>query len=60
MKITRIYQAGTYKEGDLIELSPEAGHHVAVVLRMQIGENISLFRGDNCELKSHSRSMLPT
>jgi 16S rRNA (uracil1498-N3)-methyltransferase len=45
----RIYQAGTYQTGQSLELSPEAGQHVRVVLRMQPGDKITLFCGDNRE-----------
>lgn len=49
MNTTRIYQPGKYQSGEFLELSPEAGHHVAVVLRMQPGEHLTLFCGDNRE-----------
>lgn len=45
----RIYQPGNYQSGQTLELSPEAGQHVAVVLRMQPGEQLTLFCGDNRE-----------
>jgi hypothetical protein len=45
----RIYQPGDYQCGQLLELTPEAGQHVAVVLRMQPGERITLFCGTNRE-----------
>lgn len=45
----RIYQAGDYQPDQLLELSPEAGQHIGLVLRMQPGEPITLFRGDNRE-----------
>lgn len=43
----RIYQQGDYAPGDIIELSEEAGLHVGVVLRMQVGECLSVFNGCN-------------
>ena len=49
MREVRIYQQGTYKPGESFELSAEAGQHVGVVLRMQVGEQITLFAGDNRE-----------
>ncbi|MFV0820097.1 16S rRNA (uracil(1498)-N(3))-methyltransferase [Legionella micdadei] len=49
MREIRIYQAGPYHSGQTIELSPEAGQHVGVVLRMQPGDKITLFYGDNRE-----------
>lgn len=49
MREIRIYQPGDYHSGQLLELSPEAGQHVAVVLRMQPGESLTLFCGDNRE-----------
>lgn len=51
MREIRIYQPGNYESGQLLELSPEAGQHVAVVLRMQPGENLTLFCGDNREFE---------
>ena len=48
----RIYQPGDYQSGQLVELSPEAGQHVAVVLRMQPGEPLTLFCGDNREFSA--------
>lgn len=49
MREIRIYQKGEYQSGQLLELSPEAGQHVAVVLRMQSGEPLTLFNGDDRE-----------
>lgn len=49
MREVRIYQAGIYSPGQSLELSEEAGQHVGVVLRMQPGDQITLFRGDNRE-----------
>lgn len=49
MRTVRIYQPGNYQTGQLLELSPEASQHVGVVLRMQIGEPLTLFCGDNRE-----------
>jgi 16S rRNA (uracil1498-N3)-methyltransferase len=48
----RIYQAGKYKVGQLIELSAEAGRHVSVVLRMQPGHHLTLFSGNNQEFSA--------
>lgn len=49
MRDIRIYQPGVYGPGDTIELSEEAGQHVGVVLRMQAGDPLTLFSGDNRE-----------
>jgi len=49
VKTIRIYQAGDYQPGSAIKLSEEAGQHVGVVLRMQPGEKLTLFPGDNRE-----------
>lgn len=49
MRTIRIYQPGAYQSGQLLELSPEASQHVGVVLRMQVGEALVLFCGDNHE-----------
>ncbi|MBL7481651.1 16S rRNA (uracil(1498)-N(3))-methyltransferase [Legionella bononiensis] len=52
MREIRIYQPGDYQIGQLVELSPEAGQHVAVVLRMQAGDPLTLFCGDNREFSA--------
>lgn len=49
MRRVRIYQPGEYATGQRIELSPEASHHVLVVLRMKLGDPLILFPGDNQE-----------
>lgn len=49
LKAIRIYQAGTRQHGDCFDLSSEASHHVAVVLRMQQGDSLTVFNGDNTE-----------
>ncbi|STY27895.1 16S rRNA methyltransferase [Legionella wadsworthii] len=52
MRAVRIYQAGDYHTGQLLELSPEASQHVGVVLRMKVGERLTLFCGDNREFEA--------
>lgn len=52
MRTVRIYQPGNYDTGQLLELSPEASQHVGVVLRMQVGEQLILFCGDNREFEA--------
>lgn len=52
MKTTRIFQPGSYEVGQTVELSQEAGQHVGVVLRMQPGDTITLFSGDNHECQA--------
>ena len=47
MRTVRIYQPGPYAPGELLELSPSASQHVGVVLRMQPGQLLTLFCGDN-------------
>ncbi|MCP0912775.1 MULTISPECIES: 16S rRNA (uracil(1498)-N(3))-methyltransferase [Legionella] len=49
MRTVRIYQPGQYQCGQVVELSPEAAQHVAVVLRMRAGEKLTLFSGNNIE-----------
>lgn len=49
MRTIRIYQAGNYGVPDIIDLSESAGQHVGTVLRMQAGEKLVLFSGDNRE-----------
>lgn len=52
MREVRIYQVGDYISGQVLELSPEAGQHVAVVLRMRVGDALTLFNGHNFEFQS--------
>lgn len=52
MKTVRIYQPGTYHTGQLLDLSTGASQHVGVVLRMQVGEQLTLFCGDNHEFEA--------
>lgn len=52
MRIIRIYQPGLYDVGHTVELSPAASQHVGVVLRMQAGEELTLFCGDNREFSA--------
>ncbi|KTD66337.1 16S rRNA (uracil(1498)-N(3))-methyltransferase [Legionella spiritensis] len=49
MRDVRIYQPGDFQVGESVALSEEAGRHVGVVLRMQPGEKLILFPGDNRE-----------
>jgi 16S rRNA (uracil1498-N3)-methyltransferase len=49
MRVIRIYQAGQYATGSLVELSLQASQHVGVVLRMKPGDTLILFCGDGCE-----------
>ncbi|MCE3046280.1 16S rRNA (uracil(1498)-N(3))-methyltransferase [Legionella sp. 16cNR16C] len=49
VRLIRIYQPGQYSPGEIIELSPEAGQHVGVVLRKQPGDRLCLFPGNNKE-----------
>ncbi|KTC94593.1 16S rRNA (uracil(1498)-N(3))-methyltransferase [Legionella erythra] len=57
MREVRIYQPGYYLAGQEITLSEEAGQHVGVVLRMQPGEALTLFSGDNREFKAEITSV---
>ncbi|QMT58706.1 16S rRNA (uracil(1498)-N(3))-methyltransferase [Legionella sp. PC997] len=57
MRAVRIYQSGTYHPGQLLELSPEASQHVGVVLRMQPGESLTLFCGDDHEFSATIESV---
>lgn len=52
MRETRIYQPGTYQTGQSLELSADGSHHVAVVLRLQPGDKLIVFCGDNQEFES--------
>jgi len=52
VRVIRIFQAGSFELGQLVELSPEAGHHVGVVLRMRVDDVVVLFCGDNREFRA--------
>ncbi|WP_454781475.1 16S rRNA (uracil(1498)-N(3))-methyltransferase [Legionella sp. WA2022007384] len=57
MRAVRIYQSGNYHPGQHLELSPEASQHVGVVLRMQPGEPLTLFCGDDYEFAATIESV---
>lgn len=52
MREVRIYQEGSYTNGETLTLSAQAAHHVAVVLRMQTGDSLCLFDGNNNEFSA--------
>lgn len=52
MRTIRIYQAGEYSCGDTVELSNDAAQHVAIVLRMQVHNPLTLFNGKNAEFEA--------
>lgn len=52
MRRIRIYQPGNYAIGDSVVLAEEAAHHVGVVLRQRIGDQLTLFSGDNRECEA--------
>lgn len=53
MRTIRIFQQGDYLPGQIIALSDAAAHHVISVLRLKVGDAITLFRGDNFEFTAH-------
>lgn len=52
MREIRIYQPGDYQINESLILNSEAGQHVGVVLRMQAGDKLTLFKGDNQEYEA--------
>ena len=46
---TRIFIEDALTEGTNLDLPDAAARHVGQVLRMRVGEGLSLFRGDGCE-----------
>lgn len=46
MRIPRIYSSQSLTAGNTIELETQASLHIAKVLRMQVGDQITLFNGD--------------
>ena len=57
MRCCRIYQPGVYHVGESIALDPEPSRHVSLVLRMQIGDALVLFSGDNQEFSATIESI---
>lgn len=57
MRITRIYQPVVLQIDEIVELSEDAGQHVGVVLRMQPGDSLVLFCGDNHEYEARIESV---
>jgi len=51
VRITRIYQPCQYVVGHDLSLSATASQHVSVVLRMRVGERLTLFSGEDIEAK---------
>lgn len=49
MRCPRIYSPQPLSPNASTALAPEASHHLAKVLRMQIGASLLLFNGDGCE-----------
>ncbi|MFT5116483.1 MAG: 16S rRNA (uracil1498-N3)-methyltransferase [Kiritimatiellia bacterium] len=46
MHIPRIYVSQSLAENSTIGLEPEAAHHIAKVLRMKVGRQLTLFNGE--------------
>lgn len=49
MRIPHIYQAGTIEVGTELQLGDDAAGHIGRVLRMQSGQQVSLFNGEGGE-----------
>lgn len=47
MRIPRIFHPVALKTGTQISLTEDASHHVGRVLRMQVGQSLALFTGDD-------------
>lgn len=52
MRLTRIYQPDLQNSGERLTLPAQASLHVGQVLRMQPGEKLILFSGDNYEYEA--------
>lgn len=52
MRATRIYQPGDYQPGDTIALDEAPSHHLAVVLRCRVGDDLLIFPGNLFEFKA--------
>ena len=52
MRHIRIFQAGSYQPGHIVTLSDSAAQHVGPVLRLAVGDGITLFCGDNREYQA--------
>jgi 16S rRNA (uracil1498-N3)-methyltransferase len=49
MRITRIYTTQKLRSNELVELEPEPSHHLARVLRLGVGDALTLFDGNGGE-----------
>ena len=52
MREIRIYHPGEYTIGDIINLQESSSHHIASVLRMQVGQKFTVFAGDGIEYEA--------
>jgi len=46
MRLSRIYTAQQLTVGDTVELEGQAGHYLARVLRLSVGDSVTLFNGN--------------
>ena len=52
MRTVRIYEPGQYRVGEALQLSEATSQHVGAVLRMQPGDLLTLFCGDDREFSA--------
>ncbi|MCJ7556162.1 MAG: 16S rRNA (uracil(1498)-N(3))-methyltransferase [Gammaproteobacteria bacterium] len=57
MQVRRIYTADSLSDREHLEISGQAGQHVARVLRMRVGEELVLFDGSGGEHKARIESI---
>lgn len=57
MAVSRIYQSVSLILGQLLRLDEKASHHLARVLRVSIGETVTLFNGEGGEFEAVIRQI---
>lgn len=53
MPISRFYCPQRLGPGQTLDLPPDAAHHAAKVLRMEVGHEVTLFNGEGGEYRAH-------
>ncbi len=53
MRLTRVYADALLTLGSSLELSDSAGAHLVRVLRLTVGQKITVFDGRGCEMDAH-------
>ena len=57
MRLTRVFVDGELRPGNIVELAPNTGSHLAKVLRARSGDELVLFNGDGREFAASIESV---